>query len=130
MSEKREYTCIVCPNGCTLQVETEEGDKPRFLSVRGNLCPRGAAWAKQEVEDPRRTISTNVALRGGTLPVVSVRTLDAVPLADIMKLRQALRKVVLQAPVHIGQIAAVDPGGVKCRVAVTRNVPAAENIKR
>ena len=126
MNGKREYTCVVCPNGCALLVEVREGAKPEFLSVSGNLCPRGAAWAKQEVEDPRRTISTHVLVRGGVLPVASVRTLDAVPLADIMKVREALKNIVLQAPVHIGQIAAVDPAGVKCRVAVTRNVPAAE----
>lgn len=124
MSELREYTCVVCPNGCALQVEVSEGEETKVLSVTGNLCPRGDAWARQEVENPLRTISTNVLVKGGTLPVASVRTLDAVPLARIKDVRNSLRSIVLQAPVHIGDIVEDHPAGVPCRVVVTRNVPA------
>ena len=124
MTVKKEYTCVVCPNGCPLQVETSEDARPELVSVSGNLCPRGAKWAKQEIENPMRTISTNVLLEGGTMPVVSVRTLDAIPLKDIMALRESLKKVVLKAPVAVGDLVATEPAGVKCRVAVTRNVAA------
>ncbi|MGI6075295.1 MAG: DUF1667 domain-containing protein [Pyramidobacter sp.] len=125
----QEYTCVVCPNGCLLRAECEtvDGGQLRLVSVAGNLCPRGASWAKQEIEDPRRTISTNLLLEGGTLPVVCVKTAEAIPLKDVMKVREALRSVVLRAPVHIGQIAAVNPAGVPCRIVVTRDVPAKEN---
>ena len=54
MNALREYTCVVCPNGCALQVEISEGDRPQCLSVSGNLCPRGKSWAEQEVENPLR----------------------------------------------------------------------------
>ncbi len=123
MSERREYTCVVCPNGCPLQVETSGGEKAKLVSVTGNLCPRGARWAKQEVEDPRRTIATNVLVEGGTLPLASVRTLDAVPLKNIMAVRESLKGIVLHAPVRAGDIVADHPAGVPCRVAVTRHVP-------
>lgn len=126
MTKHREYTCVVCPNGCALQVETSEGDNPTCLSVTGNLCPRGKTWAIQEVENPLRTISTNVLVEGGTLPVVSVRTLDAIPLAQIRNVRESLKKIVLHAPVSIGDIVAEDPAGVHCRVTATRNVPASK----
>ena len=124
MTVKKEYTCVVCPNGCPLQVEMTEGSAPELVSMTGNLCPRGAKWAKQEIENPMRTISTNVLLEGGTMPVVSVRTLDAVPLKDIMALRESLKSIVLKAPVHVGDIVATEPAGIRCRVAVTRSVPA------
>ncbi len=123
MSEIREYTCVVCPNGCALRVETGGGGTPRFLSVTGNLCPRGASWARQEVENPLRTISTNVAVIGGTLPVASVRTLDAIPLSRIRAVRESLRNIVLRAPVRIGDLVADKPAGVPCRVVATRDVP-------
>ena len=123
MNAPREYTCVVCPNGCALQVEVSENDKPRCLSVAGNLCPRGKTWAEQEVENPLRTISTNVLVTGGTLPVVSVRTLDAIPLAQIMSVRESLKHIVLCAPVKLGDIVCDCPAGVPCRVAATRNVP-------
>ena len=124
MNELREYTCVVCPNGCALRVEVSESDRPRFISVSGNLCPRGKTWAEQEVENPLRTISTNVLVTGGTLPVVSVRTLDAIPLAQIMSVRESLKHIVLRAPVKIGDIVCDCPAGVPCRIATTRSVPA------
>ncbi len=124
MSVLREYTCVVCPNGCALRVEVGGGSEPRFLSVTGNICPRGAEWARQEVENPLRTISTNVAVKGGTMPVVSVRTLDAIPLSRIKDVREGLKKRVLQAPLRIGDLVDDHPAGVPCRVVVTRNVPA------
>ena len=125
MNALREYTCVVCPNGCALQVEVSEGDKPRCLSVSGNLCPRGKLWAEQEVENPLRTISTNILVIGGTLPVVSVRTLDAIPLTQVRAVRESLKTIVLRAPVMIGDIVSDCPAGVPCRVSATRNVPAA-----
>lgn len=90
--------------------------------MTGNLCPRGAQWAKQEVENPCRTITTNMLVEGGILPVTSVRTLDAVPLQDIITVCESLKKIVLRAPVHMGEIVADRPAGVPCRVVVTRNV--------
>lgn len=123
-TEKREYTCIVCPNGCPLQTEVTADGAPRLVSVTGNLCPRGEAWVRQEIENPVRTISTNVLITGGTLPVASVRTLDPVPLKDIMAVRESLKRVVLKAPVHIGDLVTDCPAGVPCRVIATRNIPA------
>ena len=35
---KREFTCIVCPNGCRLHTEVENG---AVTSVTGNRCPKG-----------------------------------------------------------------------------------------
>ena len=125
MSELREYTCVVCPNGCALQVKVGGDKGNKVLSVVGNICPRGELWARQEVENPLRTISTNVLVEGGTLPVTSVRTLDAVPLSRVTDVRNSLRSIVLHAPVHIGEIICEHPAGVPCRVSVTRNVPLA-----
>ena len=33
MSEKRNMTCIICPMGCTMEVELEEG---KVISVKDN----------------------------------------------------------------------------------------------
>ena len=37
----KELICITCPRGCHLQVDDN-------LNVTGNMCPRGAAYAKAE----------------------------------------------------------------------------------
>ena len=47
-------TCIVCPNGCEVEVK-QNGDS---ISVSGNKCKRGEVYVVQELTDPRRTIST------------------------------------------------------------------------
>ena len=56
----RKMTCIVCPNGCELEAEIVDG---KCISVSGNLCPKGAQYAAQEVEAPKRTIH-DCKLRG------------------------------------------------------------------
>lgn len=38
----REMTCIVCPNGCDLEIQVEDG---KVLSVKGALCRRAEAYA-------------------------------------------------------------------------------------
>ena len=45
----REITCIVCPNGCTLNIDFEKNadGKIAVTSVSGNLCPRGRDYAVQ-----------------------------------------------------------------------------------
>ena len=43
--ERRELICIGCPMGCPMTVDME-GDE---ITVKGNHCARGAAYAKKEV---------------------------------------------------------------------------------
>ncbi len=55
----REMTCIVCPLGCALSVEeTADGE----FAVKGNRCPRGAAYAEEEIRSPKRTVTATCAL--------------------------------------------------------------------
>ena len=60
--EKRELTCIGCPMGCALTVELDGG---AVVSVRGNTCPRGDAYARKEVTAPTRIVTTTVRVTGG-----------------------------------------------------------------
>lgn len=56
---KGEMTCIVCPIGCSLVVEAEEKEEPR---VTGNRCPRGAAYAVEELRAPKRMVTATCRL--------------------------------------------------------------------
>ena len=48
---KRELICISCPIGCHIQAEmTAAGE----VEVSGNRCPRGKAYALNELTDPKR----------------------------------------------------------------------------
>lgn len=55
----RSLTCIVCPIGCDLKVE--EG-KDGELIVSGNRCPRGAAYAIEEIRSPKRVVTATCRL--------------------------------------------------------------------
>ena len=39
---EKEMICIVCPVGCHISVNTET------YEVKGNACPRGALYGKEE----------------------------------------------------------------------------------
>ena len=45
----KELICIVCPKGCHLKVDEENG-----CAVTGNGCPRGAEYGKNELLHPAR----------------------------------------------------------------------------
>ena len=60
----RELTCIVCPIGCSLSVEESStaGDAEPVLTVTGNRCPRGAAYAQEEVRAPKRVVTATCGI--------------------------------------------------------------------
>jgi len=48
----KRYTCIVCPACCDLETDGVE--------VNGARCPKGEAFARQEMIAPLRVITTTV----------------------------------------------------------------------
>lgn len=44
------------------------------IKVEGNTCPRGEAYAKKEVTNPTRIVTSTVRVEGGTIERVSVKT--------------------------------------------------------
>ena len=96
----KEITCIVCPNGCKLRVEKENGE---YL-VTGYKCKRGIDFAVQEMEDPRRTLCTTVKTCFKESPRLSVRTDGEIQKHLIRPLMQLLRKTEVKEPVTVGEI--------------------------
>ena len=68
--EKRELTCISCPMGCQMTVSVGKGE----IKVTGNTCKRGEIYAKKEVTDPRRVVTSSIRVKNGDLIRVSVKT--------------------------------------------------------
>lgn len=118
----REFTCVVCPNGCSIVVDVDDDENPVVTRVQGNTCKRGEAWARQEVENPMRTIASSVPVRGGDFLLASVRTSRPVPLAKIRAVMTEIRKVSLTAPVRIGEVIIPRPAGCDTDIVVTRTV--------
>ena len=120
----RKMTCIICPNGCDLEAQVADG---KCESVSGNLCPKGAQYAAQEVEEPKRTIASSVTVKNGALPLTSVRLNRAVPKEKIFNVMEEVRRIVLDAPVYAGDIASENILGLGSDLIVTKNVERAEN---
>lgn len=93
----RNLTCIGCPMGCQLTAELAGGE---VVSVRGNTCARGEAYARKECTHPARTVTGTVRCEGGVLPVVSVRTADEVPKEKVFDVARALGAVTVRAAAH------------------------------
>ena len=118
--KKRELICIGCPMGCPIVVEMEDG---KVLSVTGNTCPRGESYARKEVTNPTRIVTTTVRVDGGKVPMINVKTERDIPKDKIFECIAALRGVTMKAPVHIGDI-------ILENVADTGvNIVAAGNVK-
>lgn len=99
--KRKELICIGCPMGCPIVVEMEDG---KVLSVTGNTCPRGESYARKEVTNPTRIVTTTVRVDGGKVPMINVKTELDIPKDKIFECIAALRGVTMKAPVHIGDI--------------------------
>lgn len=115
----REFTCIICPNGCEIAAELEDG---KIRSIEGAACPKGEAYVNQELTDPRRNIATSVLVKGGELPLASVRLTKPVPKARIFDVMTEIKKVTLEAPVKAGTVVIAGVLGLDSDVIVTKGV--------
>ncbi|MCI9119841.1 MAG: DUF1667 domain-containing protein [Flavonifractor sp.] len=120
--EKRELICIGCPMGCPVTVELEGGE---IVNVTGHTCKRGDVYARKEVTNPTRIVTSTVMVEGGTADMVSVKTRDDVPKGKIFECVQALKGLTVQAPVHIGDVILSDAAGTGVDIIATKGVEAA-----
>lgn len=105
MSEtyKKELTCIGCPLGCPVTVTLQDvSGHCEIISVTGNTCPKGDAYARKEVTNPTRIVTTTVRVTDGAAPMVNVKTASDIPKEKISDCIAALRCVTVAAPVKIG----------------------------
>jgi CxxC motif-containing protein len=118
----RVLTCILCPNGCELQVSWEGTPTTESLSLEGNLCPKGLSYALGELTNPQRTLTTSVRVRHGVERLASVKTASPIARSALGGVRAALQSIVLDAPVSIGDVVLSDVDGTGVDVVITRAV--------
>ena len=94
----RELTCVECPMGCKISVETVDGK----FEFSGYTCPRGKMYAENEVVDPKRVVTSTVKLlSGGVLPV---KTDKPVSKKDMFKVMEVINSITATAPVKTGDV--------------------------
>ena len=117
--ENVEMTCIVCPRGCAITAEVEDGE---VIDVYGNGCMKGMIYAQREAVNPVRTLTSTVAVINGVHPRVSVKTEREIPKDKMMECAQALKGVEVEAPVEIGDVILENVGGTRINIVATMHV--------
>ncbi len=115
----KKITCIECPQGCQLEVDIDGG---HVIKVTGNKCAKGEAYAKAEIENPARVLTTTVLTRGLGLKMLPVRTSGPIPKGKLMPAMAEIRKVVLEKPVKAGQVIIKDLLGTGVDLTAARDL--------
>ena len=105
----QERTCIVCPNGCRLQVMEKDGK----IEVTGATCKKGVAFAENELKNPTRSIASTVKTIFPDCPYVSVKTDGELPKEHIMQAMEKINAVILKKRLPIGGVVLKNVCGVK-----------------
>ena len=117
--EERHLTCIGCPMGCQVTVKMEGGE---VVEVTGNTCKRGDDYARKEVTNPTRIVTSTVRVKGGHLNMVSCKTKQDIPKGKIFDITKALTDVEVNAPVSIGDVIVHNICDTGVDVVATKNV--------
>ena len=122
--EKVPLTCIICPMGCSMEVEVEtnaSGQK-KVLSVKDNGCKRGEQYAAKELQNPTRTLTTTIKVEGGELPLVPVKTAGEVPKESLLQCMEVVRRASCKAPVKRGDVLIYDLLGTGVNVVACADI--------
>ncbi len=102
----KKLTCIVCPIGCELSVEFEDG---KVKSVKGNTCPGGKKYATDEIINPMRTITTTI--KCDNEDVLPVKTDHTIPKDKMFECMQIINSHIAHLPISIGDVIIEDVFG-------------------
>ena len=115
MSERR-MTCIECPRGCQLAIDEQT------LTVKGNMCPKGEAFAKAELVNPLRILTTTVRITAEDEVMLPVRTLDGIPKGKMFEAMEQIKHIRAAAPVEVGDIVCENLAGTGVPLIATKKV--------
>jgi len=113
----KNLTCIICPRGCNMKVEVEDG---KVINVGGNTGKRGYDYAVSEVTNPVRTVTSTIKLENGSM--IPVKTDKPIPKDLIFKCMEEINKVNIKPPIKIGQVLIENILDTGVNVIATRSI--------
>ena len=105
--------------GCQITV-TMNGSE--ITEVTGNTCKRGDDYARKEVTNPTRIVTSSVRVNGGVLNMVSCKTRSDIPKGKIFDITKALTDVEVNAPIAIGDVIVSNICDTGVDIVATKNV--------
>jgi CxxC motif-containing protein len=94
----KTLTCIVCPKGCTLNVDADKKE------VTGQGCSRGRDYGIAEVTNPTRVLTTTVAIDNALHPRLPVKTAAPIPKGKLREAMTLIDTIRVTAPVRLGDV--------------------------
>lgn len=94
----KTLTCIVCPKGCTLNVDAAKAE------VTGNGCSRGKDYGIAEVTNPTRVLTTTVAIANAICSRLPVKTAQPIPKGKLLEAMALIDTIRVSSPVTIGTV--------------------------
>lgn len=116
---EREFVCIICPNGCRVKVEYEGTN---IKNIKGDECPKGKDYVKNEITNPLRVFTGSVLVENGDFSLVSVKTPVPIPKNYLKKIGEITHQIRVEAPVEIGQAVASNLLNENVDLVATRKV--------
>lgn len=123
--ETKELTCINCPLGCMVSVTLDQGE---IIQITGNSCKRGEDYARKEITNPMRIVTSTILVLGGVSPLVSCKTKEDIPKQKISQCMEEIKVALVKAPVHIGDILIHNVAGTGVDVVATKDIDANKDI--
>ena len=118
----QNLTWIGCPLGCSFCVSFSNNGE--VSKITGNTCKKGEEYARKEVTNPSRVVTSIVKINNGDVNMVSVKTAEDIPKGKIFDCMEALKKVTVTAPVQIGEVIIKNVCGTGVDVIATKKVNA------
>lgn len=119
MIPEKEITCIVCPIGCKIIIG-KQGE--RLVVLNGNKCKKGIEYARNEVFDPRRMLTSSIRVKGGEWPLVSVKSTNPIPKDKIFTVLEEVQNTTIKAPVKSHQIIIKNVANTGIDIITTKTV--------
>ena len=92
--------CIECPEGCEIEATEIDGK----FEFEKEICKRGRDYARQEIINPRRYLTTTVRLKGGNQAMLPVRTSEVIPKEKLIEAMQQIATIKIAAPIKLGDV--------------------------
>lgn len=122
--KRHEMICIVCPMSCNLEIiQAENGD---ILEVKRNACNRGDVYARKELTNPTRMLTSTVKITGALYERLPVITSADIPKGKMFEIMKALAHVEVNAPIKINEVIIKDVCGLGVDIVASRSM---ERIK-
>ena len=116
MSETKELICIACPIGCHLKAV-----KDVEITVTGNKCSRGEAYAKEEVVAPKRIVTAVVKINSDKTPYLPVKITGPILKEKIPELLKTIYKMEAELPVKAGDLLIKNYNSLGIDIVFTRS---------